>query len=430
MRYVGLDVHKKVIEAAIIDEHGTVLERARCGADAFSIRKLVDELLQTTDQVALEATTNTWAVTRLLRPHIDRVIVSNPMATRAIAFAKIKTDKVDAETLAQLLRCGYLPEVWQPDDDTLAMRQLSSQRAWLTRDRTRHMNRVRSMLQMQLVEAPANLFSSKGLLELRKLLLDPLTRSQVDIELALIGAVNGELSKVEQEIVERSYGDPRIKLLMTIPGVDVNVAFAVMAAIGDVTRFTTAKKLASYFGLAPTTRQSASKTRHGKITKQGNSHSRWLLVEAAQHLARNSGPLGVFFRRLSEKKNRNVAIVATARKLATIAWHLLTKGEPYRYAKPQSTSQKLAKLRVGATGARKAGGAAKGAPRASSYGSGQRTRLIPSLDEVYASEGIPPLLPPPPGEQRTLARTGTAEYAREIRTTRRVARSPKLAATT
>src|SRR5208282_3471726 len=119
---------------------------------------------------------------------------------------------------------------------------------------------------------------------------------------------------------------------------------------------------------------------HGPITKAGNGHARWVLIQAAQHLRMHPGPLGVFFRRLAKKKNYNVAVVATARKLVVIAWHMLTKNEPYRYARPLATEAKLQKLRVRATGKRRRTGPAKG----SSAGrrSEEPTRRIKPLAEV------------------------------------------------
>src|SRR5437868_610177 len=117
-RYVGLDVHREVVQACILDAHGRCLERHRFELTRPNLEAFIRERLRLQDRVALEATTNTWAVVELLEPHVAEVVVSNPLRTRAIAAAKVKTDKVDAEVLAQLLRCDYLPRVWQPDAAT------------------------------------------------------------------------------------------------------------------------------------------------------------------------------------------------------------------------------------------------------------------------------------------------------------------------
>ena len=122
VRYVGLDVHKRVVEACIVDQAGNVVHRERFALNRRTLELFATKILRPTDHVAMEATTNCWAVADALRPHVARVMVSNPMATKAIAQAKVKTDKVDAHVLAQLLRCDFLPEVWQPDEATRRLR--------------------------------------------------------------------------------------------------------------------------------------------------------------------------------------------------------------------------------------------------------------------------------------------------------------------
>ena len=186
-----------------------------------------------------------------------------------------------------------------------------------------------------------------------------------------------------------------------------------MAAIGDIKRFESPLKLASYFGLVPSVHQSAERAYHGKITKQGNGNVRWLLVEGAHHAGRHPGPLGHQFLRIARKKGVNVARVAIARKLAVLAWHLLTKGEPYRYASPVATEKKLADLRrsqhvlhPGHLG-----------NRGSHWG--HSTKLQKSLATVLATEGLPPPSPPAPAETRVFAPIGAATLLQHLRTEER-----------
>jgi hypothetical protein len=207
---------------------------------------------------------------------------------------------------------------------------------------------------------------------------------------------------------------------MSLPGVDFPVAQSLLAALGDISRFPSGEKAAAYLGLVPSTHQSGEHCYHGRITKQGRGHARWMLVQAAQHIGLHPGPLGVFFRRLATKKNRNVAVVATARKLVTLAWRLLTANEPYRYAIPRTTEAKYSRLRVRATETRKKGGNPKGQPRPAAYGSGRSTRGVPSLDQIYASEQVPPLGPQAPGELKMLERYGLADYAEKLRKSHRI----------
>jgi hypothetical protein len=229
------------------------------------------------------------------------------------------------------------------------------------------------------------------------------------------------------ELARDAYDDPRVKLLMTLPGVDVAVAQTLIAAIGDVKRFRDGDHAASYLGIVPSTRQSADHCYHGPITKRGRSQARWMLVQAAQHMGSHPGPLGVFFRRLKKRKNHNIAVVATARKLMTIAWHMLKNNEPYRYAVPRTTETKLARLRVEVTGARKKGGNPKGTKRSATYGSGEGTRAVPAIDAVYAAEAIPPIKESAPGETRMLREAELTDFVAALHQPHRVQRKRRTA---
>jgi len=146
---------------------------------------------------------------------------------------------------------------------------------------------------------------------------------------------------------------------------------------------------------------------------------RWLLVQAAQHLAQYRGPLGQTMRRIVKRKNRNVAVVACARKLAVLLWHVLSSGEPFRYAQPKSLQAKFSRLRVRATGQRRRGGVAKGTPRSPQYGHG-RTRAVPSLPQVLVENGLPSVAPLAKGERVMLDRNRLDTFYRELQTPSRI----------
>jgi transposase len=412
IRYVGLDVHKRVVEACIVDQAGKVLHRERFALNRGVLELFATKVLQPSDHVALEATTNCWAVADALRPHVAKVLVSNPMATKAIAQAKVKTDKVDAHVLAQLLRCDFLPEVWQPDEGTRQLRELTGRRSALVGQRTMMRNRIQSVLAMRLIEAPSRLFYGDGLEWLARVEIDTQARLLVDSDLRQLEFLQKEIDALDAELARRGHASDPVKLLMTLPGVDVATAESVLAAWGDTKRFPDGDHAASYLGLVPSTKQSAEHCYHGPITKRGNSQARWMLIQAAQHLDRNPGPLGHFFRRLCRKKNRNVAVVAAARKLAMIGWQMLTSNEPYRYAMPRATGDKLARLRVRATGQRRRGGASKGPKAVAKLPGGSYT--VRSLSGVCHSEGLPPLGPLSPGEQRTIQQVGCENLVAQI----------------
>jgi hypothetical protein len=137
-----------------------------------------------------------------------------------------------------------------------------------------------------------------------------------------------------------------------------------------------------------------------------------MLIEAAQHLGKHPGPLGHFFRRLARKKNRNVAVVAAARKLAMIGWRMLVRNEPYRYAIPKSTESKLARLRVKATGARRKGGSPKGTKCVAKLPGG--SRAIRSLEGVCRVECLPAPQPLSPGERHTVKAAHCKAFVAEI----------------
>jgi transposase len=414
IKYAGLDVHKRVVEACVLDAEGQILMRERFDLSPSKLSRFARRYLGAEAKVAVEATTNTWAIVRLLKPHVGEVVVSNPLATKAIAQAKVKTDKVDALVLAQLLRCDYLPRVWQPDEATQEIRRLTSRRAALVGQATGVKNRLHAILAQRLLAVPVpDLFNSKGLAWLGALELDGEGRLMLDSDLRLLRAIHAEISALDTLLAQKGYQDERIKLLMTLPGVDITCAQAVLAALGDIGRFRDADHAASYLGLVPSTRQSADHCYHGPITKAGNGQARWMLVQASQHLGKHPGPLGVFFRRLKKRKNHNVAVVAAARKLVTIAWHMLTRNEPYRYAQPHPTMIKLARLRIKATGARRKP-QTKGKGRSANYGSGVQMRTIKPLTQVFADEDLPPLGPAPAGEARTIAQSDTTEYVASL----------------
>jgi transposase len=425
VRYVGLDVHKRVLEACILDAAGKVTARHRFdNLDRQTLAAFARRHLRPTDRVALEASTNTHTVVDLLRPHVAEVVVSNPMQTKAIAAAKIKTDKVDAYVLAQLLRCDFLPQIWMPDEATRRLRELCSRRSALVAQRTAVRNRIHAVLAVRLiVPPPGDRFRAANLPWLHHVEIDPQGRLIIDGELRLHETLEAEIATLDLQLAKHGYRDDRVKLLLTLPGVDLTAAQALLAALGEVDRFADGAHAASYLGLVPSTRQSARHCYHGPITKRGRSHARWMLVQAAQHLDRHPGPLGHFFRRLATKKNRNVAVVATARKLVAIAWKMLKHHQPYRYALPQTTENKLRQLRIRATGERRRGGVPKGQKSKPLLPGGGRT--LRSLDGVYHSEGLPTRSDLPAGERRVIHQTETRAFVDQLSRPRIVPRTTR-----
>ena len=421
MPFAAFDLHKKEVEAVILSDLGELTHRERFPTTRAALLDFAKRKLTTDTQLALEATTNTWPVVELLRPFVHSITVSNPMKTRAIAEAKIKTDKIDALILAQLLRLNYLPAVWCPDPETQTLRRLSTERTMLVNDRTRVKNRIHSILHQRLITAPdTDLFSPESQRWLEQLEIDPEGRQCIDRQLRLLASIEAEIEPITKNMATHAWHNPRIKLLMTLPGVDFTVAESLLAALGDTTRFPSAKHAASYLGLTPSTYQSGNHSYHGRITKQGSSHARFMMVEAAQTASRHPGPLGHFFNKLKRKKGRNPAIVALAHKLVVIAWHMLKNNEPYRYAMPSTLNAKFSRLRIQVTGEKRKGGYAKGSKRPASYGSGLRSKGVPGLATLYEKEQLPPNPPLRMGERNMLAACGLADLPLQLQQHKRV----------
>ena len=156
-----------------------------------------------------------------------------------------------------------------------------------------------------------------------------------------------EIAEVERVIATDALGSAEVKRLMSVPGVNVIVATTFLAAIGDIGRFPSSRRLVGYLGLDPRVRQSgAGPAAHGRISKQGSAPARYALVEAAWSVVRQPGPLRAFYERVRSRRRHQVAIVAAARKLACLFWCLLTREEDYAYAQPSLTRKKLRRLEL------------------------------------------------------------------------------------
>jgi len=380
--YYGLDAHKAFIQVCELSEDGRrrkdyPIQATSEALEAFGRR------LGRNDHVVLEATFHTWAIHSILRQHAGSVTVANPLQVRAIAHAKIKTDKIDAHTLAQLLRAGFLPAVEMPSEETWARRQLISHRRLLVKQRTAAKNAIRAVLNRRLIEHPygPTLFTEKNRTWMMSLELPAMERFILDNALELLRQLEERVEVVDQKLLRLASVDEDVKLLMTIPGIQVTVAIGFLAAIGDIRRFPSPDRLPSYFGLVPKVRQSADHCRHGHITKAGSASARWLAIEAAQILSKGGSPLIASYHRLRRKKGHNVAVTALARKLVVVVSHVLTFRQPYRHSPVKGTRAKLRRL-------------ALGAPRT------PKGKVPESLEAVYAEAGLPALSPPSAGERR------------------------------
>lgn len=341
-RVIGIDTHRTFGEV-VIWEDGRLRHMGRVDMTRTALEGFGKTLL-TTDEVVIEATGNCMAVSRVLSPFVKRVVIANPLQVKAIAHAHVKTDKIDAGTLANLYAAGYLPEIWTPDAITERMRRLVARRYQVVRHRTRIKNEVHSILYAHLIpQCPhADLFGRLGRAWLIRQQVPDDERAAIERHIRELDRLGEDLGVLDREIAEGALSDAAIERLLTITGVNLTVAAGLVAAIGDIGRFSSPQKLVSYFGLNPRVRQSGlGAAHHGRISKVGRSHARAMLVEAAWAAAKTPGPLHAFFVRVRARRGHQVAAVAVARKLTVLCWHMLTKETNYLWARPSLVAHKM-----------------------------------------------------------------------------------------
>jgi transposase len=355
-----LDCHKRFIEVASVTKPSKIADESyHIRTDTHAIRAFARKL-SPKDSLVLENTGSAHSIATLLKANTKaKITISNPMQTKMITASKKKTDKVDALALANLMAANYVPVVWQPSADIVALRRLVAYYCSIRRQKVLIKNRILGILQRNLVCDPPffGKFGKKGRRYLLNVVLPMDEKEQVKEDLSLLEHVEGNMLAIKKRIAVRVVDDAVIRRLMTITGIDMLGAVSLKAAIGnDISRFPSPKKLVSYLGLGCSISQSADRCYIGRISKRGNVFARCALVQTAQTLVKYPSPIRAFFQRLYQKKGRNKAIIAVANKLTRIVWHMLTNGEDYRYQSPVRTRMKLTRLKFLASGQYKKGG--------------------------------------------------------------------------
>ena len=323
--YVGMDVHRKRSQVAIVDDAGVAQRNRNLANDPAKLVPILGALPPGT-QVAFEAAYGWgWLVELLEELELEPHLV-HPSRCKAIAAARLKHDKVDARTLAQLLRADLLPEAWIAPQQVRDLRALLRHRASLVRSSTALKSRVHAVLADRGIPERSSLWSGPGRAWLAGLALPPTPREVVDDCCGLLDALATPIARLEREIAALAKPDPRVQALMALPGVGQLTAMTLVAEIGDISRFATARKLCAWAGLTPAVRNSDRKVRHGHITKQGSPWVRWILQEAAQ-TAKKRPPFADAYAQLARRRGRSIATVAIARRLLARCFHILTQLE-------------------------------------------------------------------------------------------------------
>jgi len=330
--HIGVDYHKSYSHLVVQDSAGKTVRSGRVKNDRQSLGSFLERYRENSHAV-VEATRNWMVMYDWLDDICDDVVLAHPLKVKAIADAKIKTDKIDATVLAHLLRADLVPEAYAPSEKSRELRVALRERMFYVRLRTMVKNRIVTVFdrypeQTAQLKKLGDLFGKAGRQQLAALHVSEIDRIQIDRGLDFIGDIAGRIKQSETTIRAMTKTNGNVKLLKTIPGIGEFFARLIDAEIDDIGRFRNAKKLAAYAGLVPSTYSSGGKTYHGKIIKQGNKWLRWAFVEAVQPAVATDPQLRAQYEHL-KFRGTNKARVAIARKLLTIAFQILRDRRPY-----------------------------------------------------------------------------------------------------
>jgi len=339
MIHVGMDVHKRFSRVVVTDEAGIVRKRISLYHNNKPAIEQFFRSLAGKAVVTMEAVRNWYWLYELLEGLGLEVKLAHSRKVRLIAEAHLKNDTIDATALAQLERTGFLPTAYIPPQPIRDRRELLRYRVTLVHLRTSLKNRVHALLDKLGITHPySDLFTPTGIAFLKQLTLRPVYRQALDNYLALIAEFEQRITAATQEIKQLLEPDERAERLMSIPGVAHLTAYLLLAEIGDIRRFSSARKLCAYGGLVPTIRASGEHCYHGHITREGSRYIRWGMVEAACKAPSKDEQLGRIYRRLAHRRGALKARVAIARRLLVAVWHILTYEQVYRSATESEAS--------------------------------------------------------------------------------------------
>jgi transposase len=335
MLIIGCDYHPSVQQIAWVDtETGETRERRLKHSDGEAerfYRELKEKGFRV--RVGMEATGHARWFERLLAELDFELWVGDPGRIRAKQVKKQKNDRRDAEHILQLLMKDDFPRLWMPTPENRDVRQLVLHRHRLVGMRTRVMNQLQAIAMNEGVRRKRGLWSKQGRAQLESLSLPPWTSRRRQELLELLDRFDPSIDQLSQAIEQEAEEWPEVKRLLTHPGVGPITALAFVLVIGTPHRFRCGKQVASYLGLVPSEDSSADRQRLGHISKQGNAMLRHLLGQAAQSVARCDEQWRGQYVHLAQRRNRAIAKVAMARKLAVRLFWMWRKGWDYQQLK-------------------------------------------------------------------------------------------------
>jgi transposase len=332
VNYIGVDYHKKYSYIVVKNEDGHVEGRGVVNNTKDEIQQFVEPYRH--GMAVVEATRNWGLIYDWLDEVLDNVALAHPLKVKAIAEAKIKTDKISADILADLLRANLLPRAYAPSRQTREIKSILRQRMFFVRIQTMIKNRIYDILDRHpdvILQAPdvSDLFGAAGMQWLSQTTLSGEDNNLLISELELLRFLKEKISQTNITVKELARRDNRTGLLQSIPGIGPFFSVLILYEIDDVSRFRDDKKLCAYAGLVPSTHASGGKVFHGRITKTGSKWLRWAAIEAAQTAVRSDSEFQAYYRRIRIRKGTNAAKVATARRLLTIVYRILRQERFY-----------------------------------------------------------------------------------------------------
>jgi transposase len=333
MKYVGIDLHKQSITVCVMDQNRTVLSSRR-----FACAELarIDAFFASLGpfQAVVEATASYQWLLERIEPWAKRIILAHPGKLRIIAESTRKSDKLDARVLAEFLALDMIPVAYRPTPRQRAHRALVRHRQFLQKQRTQLRNKIRRLLSDYNADR-RDLFSQRGQKAMVEVALTEVDQFLLNQLFSQLSSLELDLAILQRQLRKFAESAPAAEaqarqVLRSVPGVGEVTSEVVVAELGDVSRFRSAKQVVAYAGLAPGRRESAGKVRDLGITKAGSGLLRWVLVEASWQLVRRSGYWKVIYQALKRRRGSRRAVVAVARRLLQVLVALLRSGQAYR----------------------------------------------------------------------------------------------------
>lgn len=332
-----MDLHKNSSTFSVKDKDGKTIDSAKIDTEPSAIKGYLRKF-GAHSSLAVEPVSQWYFYGDLMQKLGIDVHLAHPMKVKAIASARIKTDKIDAGVLCDLLRTDLLPEAYFCSPDVRFWKEMVRFRASLVRLRTQVKNKIHSILFKNALRHPfSDLFGVAGRKWLGSLQLEEHFAFNLKRYLDLLETLDTLVKEADKKIEQVVGEHPHARLLTTIPGISYGSALTIMAEIGTVDRFPSAKKLMGYAGLVPSTYASGDRIAHGRITKTGSRWLRWTMIEVAQRqlLCKKTPGYGWYYERIKKRKGSGAAAVATARKMLAVIWRMLKDNRPYEIIPPR-----------------------------------------------------------------------------------------------